>query len=122
MTKIYLNFFRNITTSALVQDFNNIRRCSLMILKWALPVFLSLFYATPVGAITLAEVSKGKELIISQSINSYNGSCPCPYSLMRNGGRCGKRSAYSRPGGFSPLCYPQDVSDFDAKKYLEKNK
>jgi len=24
---------------------------------------------------------------------------------------CGRRSAYSRPGGASPLCYPSDVTD-----------
>jgi hypothetical protein len=25
---------------------------------------------------------------------------------MRNGRACGGRSAYSRPGGAAPLCYP----------------
>lgn len=33
------------------------------------------------------------------------GRCDCPYDLMRNGRRCGGRSAYSRPGGRSPVCY-----------------
>lgn len=33
------------------------------------------------------------------------GSCDCPYDYARNGSRCGGRSAYSRPGGRSPVCY-----------------
>ena len=33
------------------------------------------------------------------------GRCDCPYDLMRNGRLCGGRSAYSRPGGRSPVCY-----------------
>ncbi|MDM7850171.1 SH3 domain-containing protein [Pseudochrobactrum kiredjianiae] len=35
----------------------------------------------------------------------YVGTCDCPYDLMRNGRRCGGRSAYSRPGGRNPQCY-----------------
>lgn len=35
----------------------------------------------------------------------YVGRCDCPYDLMRNGRRCGGNSAYSRPGGRSPVCY-----------------
>jgi hypothetical protein len=47
--------------------------------------------------------------IIEQSIAGYAGSCPCPYNVDRGGRRCGGRSAYSRPGGASPICYPSDV-------------
>lgn len=35
----------------------------------------------------------------------YTGRCDCPYDRMRNGRLCGGRSAYSRPGGRSPVCY-----------------
>lgn len=49
--------------------------------------------------------------IIAQSINAYPGNCPCPESRDRSGRRCGKRSAYSRPGGAAPLCYITDVTD-----------
>lgn len=35
----------------------------------------------------------------------YVGTCDCPYDLMRNGRRCGGNSAYSKPGGRSPVCY-----------------
>ncbi len=48
--------------------------------------------------------------IIAESINGYAGSCPCPESRDRGGRRCGKRSAYSKPGGASPICYSSDVS------------
>ena len=51
-----------------------------------------------------------KQEIIRESIASYAGSCPCPYSRDRAGNRCGGRSAYSRPGGASPLCYESDVT------------
>ena len=49
--------------------------------------------------------------IIAKSISAYPGSCPCPYNTDRGGRRCGKRSAYSKPGGYAPICFPQDVSE-----------
>lgn len=45
-----------------------------------------------------------KQEIIRRSIASYPGPCPCPYNIMRNGRRCGGKSAYSRPGGRSLVC------------------
>ena len=51
-----------------------------------------------------------KRAIIADSIAHYAGSCPCPYNSDRRGRRCGARSAYSRPGGASPLCYEADVT------------
>ena len=58
-----------------------------------------------------------REILIRQSIAAYRGNCPCPYNRASNGSRCGKRSAYSRPGGASPLCYPTDVSDSMIARY-----
>lgn len=49
--------------------------------------------------------------MISESIASYSGSCPCPNYTDRAGRRCGARSAWSRPGGQAPKCYPDDISD-----------
>lgn len=49
--------------------------------------------------------------IIERSIRSYSGNCPCPYNTMRNGRRCGGNSAYSKPGGRSPICFPSDVTE-----------
>lgn len=54
--------------------------------------------------------AKIKNLLIKRSHAYYSGNCPCPYNTTRAGRKCGKRSAYSRPGGASPLCYPSDVS------------
>lgn len=51
-----------------------------------------------------------KQAIIQQSIAGYPGNCPCPYNTMRNGARCGGRSAYSKPGGYAPICYPEDIT------------
>jgi hypothetical protein len=51
-----------------------------------------------------------KQLIIQESIASYPGNCPCPYNLAANGTKCGKRSAWSRAGGYSPICYPEEVT------------
>jgi hypothetical protein len=58
-----------------------------------------------------------KRKIIQNSINSYSGNCPCPYSLMRNGRSCGRRSAYSKPGGESPICYESDVTEEMVREY-----
>lgn len=51
-----------------------------------------------------------RQRIIRESIAAYPGSCPCPYNVDRGGRRCGGRSAYSRPGGYAPICYARDVS------------
>lgn len=51
-----------------------------------------------------------RDLLIRESIATYPGNCPCPYSVNRAGRRCGATSAYSKPGGYSPLCYPTDVT------------
>jgi hypothetical protein len=51
-----------------------------------------------------------RQAIIRESIASYPGNCPCPYNTDRAGRSCGRRSAYSRPGGYSPICYDTDVT------------
>lgn len=77
-----------------------------------------IFLSSPIHAvqheITDDEI---RQILIQQSIQSYSGNCPCPYNRARNGSRCGKRSAYSRPGGASPLCYNRDISDEMVKRY-----
>ena len=55
-----------------------------------------------------------RQQIVQESVAAYLATghpCACPYNSARNGSSCGARSAYSRPGGASPLCYPKDVSD-----------
>ncbi|WP_233284261.1 SH3 domain-containing protein [Agrobacterium sp. NCPPB 925] len=48
--------------------------------------------------------------IIAESLANYPGTCACPYSTDRRGRRCGNRSAYSKPGGYAPVCFSQDVT------------
>jgi hypothetical protein len=52
-------------------------------------------------------------IIVQASRAQYHAGgrpCACPDDSMRNGRACGGRSAYSRPGGAAPLCYPSDVT------------
>lgn len=51
-----------------------------------------------------------KQQIIQESIDSYPGNCPCPYNHASNGSRCGKRSAWSRAGGYAPICYKDEIT------------
>ena len=61
-----------------------------------------------------------KQAIINESIASYRGSCPCPYNTDRAGRRCGARSAYSSPGGASPICYTKDVTQKMVDDYRKR--
>ncbi|WP_421301476.1 hypothetical protein [Aeromonas veronii] len=61
-----------------------------------------------------------KQQIIQESIDSYPGNCPCPYNLARNGSRCGKRSAWSRAGGYAPICYKEEITDEMVSEWREK--
>lgn len=63
-----------------------------------------------------------KQRIIRESIAGYAGPCPCPYSVMRNGRSCGGRSAYSRPGGAAPICYPADISADEVAAWRRSNR
>ncbi|MCA1457028.1 hypothetical protein I6F35_28055 [Bradyrhizobium sp. BRP22] len=59
-------------------------------------------------------------LIIQESRRAYHATgrpCACPDDSMRNGRACGSRSAYSRPGGRAPLCYPGDITEAMIKNY-----
>lgn len=75
----------------------------------------SLLFAIP--ALARESDAQVRQHIIDKSIASYPGSCPCPYNTDRAGRRCGARSAYSRPGGISPRCYPSDVTEADIAAY-----
>jgi choline dehydrogenase-like flavoprotein len=51
-----------------------------------------------------------RQAIIQESLAAYPGPCPCPYNIMRNGRRCGANSAYSKPGGYSPVCFAENIT------------
>lgn len=75
-------------------------------------IIVGLLYLTLPITAAAADLSDAqiRQLLIARSIATYPGNCPCPYSLDRAGRQCGKRSAYSKPGGYAPLCYPVDVT------------
>ena len=90
--------------------------------KIALSALFALLFLTadPVAA-DLSD-DQVKKLMIEDSIRRYRGSCPCPYNLAKNGSRCGKRSAWNRGGGASPLCYDTDISNEMVKSYRARLK
>lgn len=73
---------------------------------------IALVFLLPLSVLGQQRISDEqiKHQIIQSSIARYPGNCPCPYSTARNGSQCGGRSAYSKPGGYSPVCYPHDVT------------
>ena len=84
-------------------------------MKYAvLALVAAAFAVSPASAQSDAQV---RQRIIRQSIAAYPGPCACPYNVTRNGRSCGGRSAYSRPGGHAPICYPRDVSQAQIADY-----
>ena len=72
------------------------------------------------AALTAAAIAA---IIVQASRDQYHASgrpCACPDDSMRNGRACGGRSAYSRPGGASPLCYPGDVPAAMIESYMQR--
>lgn len=78
--------------------------------------------ARRVAAPTNREIREARAAIIRQSIAGYPGSCPCPYNTDRAGRRCGGRSAWSRPGGYSPICYDSDVTESRLQSYFARRR
>jgi hypothetical protein len=75
-----------------------------------LAVLFVLALALPAAAQQITD-DQVKQQIIAASIASYPGNCPCPYNRAANGSKCGKRSAWSRAGGYSPICYSEEVTE-----------
>ncbi|ELQ3994839.1 hypothetical protein RNP97_002048 [Enterobacter bugandensis] len=62
-----------------------------------------------------------KNEIIAESIADYPGVCACPFNQARNGSSCGRRSAWSKAGGYSPICYQNEVTAEMIKEWRERN-
>lgn len=62
-----------------------------------------------------------KQAIIDDSISAYPGVCACPYNSARNGSSCGGRSAWSKAGGYSPICYKKEVTDEMVMQWRESH-
>jgi hypothetical protein len=77
-------------------------------------LFAALIAFAPVASAKGLTDAQVRKEIIKESIAEYQASghpCACPYNSAKNGSSCGKRSAYSRPGGAAPLCFDKDVTD-----------
>ena len=83
--------------------------------RMSVAAFAALTLAGPAQA--QASDASIRQQIIKASIASYSGSCPCPYNTDRAGRSCGRRSAYSRPGGEAPKCYASDITAAEVKAY-----
>jgi len=81
---------------------------------WAIA---GLLIAGLTGPVAVAGDDAVKQAIIRESIATYPGNCPCPYNTASNGSRCGKRSAWSRAGGYAPICYPEEVTQEMIERY-----
>ena len=84
-------------------------------------LILSIFLSLSVSAKSNLSDDQVKQQMINQSIESYSGSCPCPYNTASNGSRCGRRSAYTKPGGYAPLCYDTDITSQMVKQFRGRN-
>ena len=87
-------------------------------------VILFVDWTSPAQAELLSRTRSDDDIrqqVIEQSIASYSGPCACPYNVMRNGRQCGQRSAYVKPGGYSPKCYPEDVSATEVAAWRSRN-
>jgi hypothetical protein len=76
----------------------------------------------PAGGISDAEA---RDQMIKESIATHQASgnpCACPYNVMADGGECGGFSAYSRPGGTTPLCYPKDITEAAIREWRQQSK
>lgn len=71
---------------------------------------------------TEREISEARRILISRSHDAYPGPCPCPYNRDRAGRRCGKRSAWSKPGGYAPLCYDSDITQAHLQTHFARKR
>lgn len=78
--------------------------------------------ARQVAVPTTRELNAARADIIRQSIAAYPGTCACPYNRDSAGRRCGGRSAWSKPGGYSPICYDSDISAARLESYLARRR
>lgn len=86
---------------------------------WVL--LLCLFGVGPLAAVAASSDEEIKQQIIRASIASYPGNCPCPYNLAANGSRCGKRSAWSKAGGYEPICFPEEITPSMIEQWRKQN-
>ena len=95
-------------------------KCSAII--FALFAFLFVFSSgTTLAKQQTTSDDKIKQLIIEESIAAFPGVCACPFNMARNGSSCGRRSAWSKAGGYSPVCYKDEVTQEMVREWRERN-
>ena len=62
-----------------------------------------------------------RQRVIDDSVASYPGTCACPFNTAQNGSSCGGRSAWSKAGGYSPICYKKEVTKEMVKAWRQEN-
>jgi hypothetical protein len=85
-------------------------------MRRTLAALLLVALSLPAAAAPMSD-AEIRQALIRDSIASYPGPCACPYERARNGSLCGRRSAYSRPGGYAPLCYDRDITPDMVREY-----
>ena len=63
-----------------------------------------------------------KQQIIDESIAAYPGTCACPFNTARNGSSCGRRSAWSKAGGYSPICYKKEITAEQVQAWRQRHR
>ena len=66
-------------------------------------------WATPTQAQRMSD-EEIRKILIEESLASYSGPCPCPYSYAPNRSQCAGASAYSMLKAPYLLCYAADVT------------
>jgi hypothetical protein len=66
--------------------------------------------ATPITSYSPPTDAQIQAILVARSLSSFSGACPCPYSVDRDGQRCGERSVYARSSHSHLLCHPHDVT------------
>jgi hypothetical protein len=65
-------------------------------------------------------VEQVREQIVRASVASYSGSCACPYSNDAAGDPCGARSAWSKKGGKTIVCFAHEVTDEQVRQFRQR--
>ncbi len=79
----------------------------------------ALLWTTPTLAQRMSD-EEIRKILVEESVASYSGPCPCPYSYARNGSQCAGASAYSMARAPSLLCYSADVTWHMIRDYRER--
>jgi hypothetical protein len=70
----------------------------------------------------VVDLTQVKRWMVQESIANYPGNCPCPYSTDARGRKCGAKSAWSKPGGGSPICFESEVTEGMVREYAERRR